>query len=350
MKRKIFYFLLIILTFLTVLVNGSGFSWFLLSFEILFAIAMAVWAHLTAKKIKTELELEQSFIFRGDQAKAVLTIQNPAVFPVSDIQAGVILSDPVNEGRESKRTVHVAAGGKGKDQWQFQVQPVHCGIVKVQVRELRLYDYLGVFYGKISAPLLKGAFAVLPRIHPIVLEKEPETGAGQGEQRENVLAGLGSDSQEIFDTRAYQRGDAMKNIHWKLSAKAEELMVKEFSMPMDLRVPVFLDTHVKDLEKFTAADKDRFLDLAASLGNYFVEHQVVFEFCWMTEDHIEKFMVEDPDSLYYGLRELLMIPYFKAEDGKAEVFLEKEKDVLPVRILTTGEIYVGDQMYGNLGV
>ena len=44
-------------------------------------------------------------------------------------------------------------------------------------------------------------------------------------------------------------------------------------MPMDLRVPVFLDTHVKDLEKFTAADKDRFLDLAASLGNYFVEHQ-----------------------------------------------------------------------------
>ena len=350
MKRKIFYILLIVLTFFGVLVNGSGFSWFLLFFEILFAISMAVWAHLAAKKIKTELELDQPFIFRGDTEKAVLKIHNPMAFPVPDIQAGVILSDPVAEGQESRKTVHVAASGKGKDKWQFQVQPVHCGIVKVQIRELRVYDYLGLFYGKISVPLLKGAFAVLPQIHPLVLEKEPENGAEQGEQWENVLAGLGSASQEIFDTRVYQRGDAMKNIHWKLSAKAEDLLVKEFSMPMDLRVPVFLDTRVKDPDKFTAEDKDRFLDLAASLGNYFVENQIAFEFCWMTEDHMEKYMVEDPDSLYQGLRELLLIPYFKAEEAKEGIFTEKEKDVLPVRILTTGEICVGDQMYGNLGV
>ena len=65
---------------------------------------------------------------------------------------------------------------------------------------------------------------------------------------------------------------------------------------------------------------------------------------------MEKYMVEDPDSLYQGLRELLLIPYFKAEEAKEGIFTEKEKDVLPVRILTTGEICVGDQMYGNLGV
>lgn len=350
MKKKIFYILLVLLTFFCVLVNGSGFSWFLLFFEILFAISMILWVHFAAKKIKAELEMDQPFIFRGDTQKAVLTVHNPMFFPVPDIQVRMVLSDPVAEGQESQRMIHVAAGGRGKDRWRFQIQPVHCGIVKVQIRELRVYDYLGIFYARLSSSLLRGAFAVLPQIHPFVLEKEPKGGAEQGEQRESVLARVGSDSQEIFDTRAYQWGDTMKNIHWKLSAKSEQLMVKEFSMPVDSRVPVFLDNRVKDLNGFTPEDKDKFLELAAALGNYFVENHVAFEFCWIAEQHMEKYMVEESDSLFYGLRELLLMPFFKAEEIKEEFLGENEKDVLTVRILTTGEIYVGDQLYGNLGI
>ena len=59
--------------------------------------------------------------------------------------------------------------------------------------------------------------------------------------QELVADRIGMDSQEIFDTRYYRQGDLLKNIHWKLSAKADDLLVKEFSMPADQSVEIYLD-------------------------------------------------------------------------------------------------------------
>lgn len=46
---------------------------------------------------------------------------------------------------------------------------------------------------------------------------------------QNVLRRHGSDNTEPSDIRSYIRGDSLKSIHWKLSAKSEELVVKDYS-------------------------------------------------------------------------------------------------------------------------
>ena len=42
----------------------------------------------------------------------------------------------------------------------------------------------------------------------------------------------GDDPSEIFDIREYADGDKIQRIHWKLSSKTGDLMVKEGSLPL----------------------------------------------------------------------------------------------------------------------
>lgn len=49
------------------------------------------------------------------------------------------------------------------------------------------------------------------------------------------------DRTHILNVRNFQRGDALKNIHWKLSAKRDELMTREFHKTMSSRLKVYLD-------------------------------------------------------------------------------------------------------------
>jgi len=52
---------------------------------------------------------------------------------------------------------------------------------------------------------------------------------------------IGVDRSELSDIRTYRIGDHMKTIHWQLSSKTQELMVKEFAMNSGKTVYIFAD-------------------------------------------------------------------------------------------------------------
>ena len=64
---------------------------------------------------------------------------------------------------------------------------------------------------------------------------------------------------EIFGVREYQRGDPLRRIHWRTSARRGELVVREFEPPGRRTLTVLLDAAPK-----TAAEADQAARLAAS--------------------------------------------------------------------------------------
>ncbi len=61
----------------------------------------------------------------------------------------------------------------------------------------------------------------------------------------------GDDPAEVLKLREYRQGDRMNRIHWKLSAKNEELIVSEMSMPMGCNVVIFLDAETENMNRKT---------------------------------------------------------------------------------------------------
>lgn len=110
----------------------------------------------------------------------------------------------------------------------------HCGLLELRIKKLRAYDYLGLF-----------AFP-LPRPEPARLLVEPDPldpgplsiPEGWGARPSPGSAprkSLGED----YDLREYRPGDPLRSVHWKLSSKWDDLIVRE---PAETFVPLLLLT------------------------------------------------------------------------------------------------------------
>jgi len=82
---------------------------------------------------------------------------------------------------------------------------------------------------------------VTPRTVP--LAPIPLTGSltGSGDQRPRAFAG---GSAEDVTVREYRRGDDLRRVHWRSSAKIGELMVRREEQPWQTRATVFLDNRI----------------------------------------------------------------------------------------------------------
>lgn len=106
-----------------------------------------------------------------------------------------------------------------------------CGKFTVEVTSVRLYAPLSLFSCKISCRE-NVSVLILPecdRFHALPAMPLPVP-TEQGERFSDTKAG--DDPSEIFALKPYQQGDACSRIHWKLTAKIDELMIKHFSLPL----------------------------------------------------------------------------------------------------------------------
>ena len=73
-------------------------------------------------------------------------------------------------------------------------------------------------------------------------------------------------SEEIHAIREFRYGDDWRNIHWKATAKASSLMVKEYAMTEIRKVTLIID----NLLPAGGVDFEKTLSLAGSLAHYFI--------------------------------------------------------------------------------
>ena len=132
------------------------------------------------------------------------------------------------------------------------------------------------------------------------------------------------DSSELFQIREYREGDQLRDIHWKLTAKREELMVKEHSFPKPCPVVLFLDFHPgKRLEK-----KERlisYMETAASLSFSIMDAGCPHYIVWYDgeEADLKRLRVEDEESLFYFIGMLMQIRWRQPKEEPVQRYREK---------------------------
>lgn len=64
-----------------------------------------------------------------------------------------------------------------------------------------------------------------------------------------------ADKEDFSHVREYRDGDVLQLVHWKLTAKQDDLMIKQFDSINDLRAVIFCDFHQgSDVDGMTRAD------------------------------------------------------------------------------------------------
>lgn len=117
----------------------------------------------------------------------------------------------------------------------FEAMSSWCGCIRLRADEAEIRDWFGLI--RIRKEIrAEASVLVKPALYPMAIRAEPDSGTGC---REAGGSHRQSEDPEPGDLRAYLPGDDIRRIHWKLSEKAHQTLVRE-TAPEELNLPALL--------------------------------------------------------------------------------------------------------------
>ncbi len=198
----------------------------LLILVLLYGFLSCLWARCTAR---CSQRLSAPTAVRGESARLFLQAEHRCLLPVARLR-GEFAYD-----RQSGECVFSPAPFCTHEK-QLTLNARHVGQYPAGLKSLIISDIFGLFEMKIKARKDVSFLTVLPR--PFDIDKPRFT---LGDDGRAALARTQEDYSAPEDVRAYRPGDAMKRIHWKLSSRKKELLVRRYETPAPPDTLILLD-------------------------------------------------------------------------------------------------------------
>lgn len=243
--NKYHYLLIVLVTVYLAIMYHTELPVLLLLLEIILPLFLYILLFPMAYKLRLKWSSTDKVYEAGEEIPVKLWIENPTIFPILYLHLELVIQNMLT-GEKEKREVSVMVPAKGNIQVPLGVYSEYCGKIRISLSGIRLWDYFHVFHKKKK---LKEEYCSEILVIPVLTELSMEIS--------NLVKGFltdcdrfdphekGTDPAEVFQVREYQPGDRLQQIHWKLSAARDELLVKELSKPMIYPVILFLDIRKK---------------------------------------------------------------------------------------------------------
>lgn len=216
-------------------------------------LLMAVPFLLGGHDFDVRLRLERDRVVAGHEVAGEVEVRNrsgrPALPAVIDV--------PVGEGLVEAHVPLMAAGGVHHEPLEISAQ--RRGVIEVGPMTLSRSDPLGILRREVTWPDRQTIF-VHPQTAPL-----PTTSSGQIHDLEGMTSNQIVAADLAFHAiREYVHGDSLRHVHWRSTAKAGKLMVREYEESRRSRLAVLLALNETD---FLDADEvELAVSVAASLG------------------------------------------------------------------------------------
>ena len=167
---------------------------------------------------------------------------------------------------------------KGVSKGGLAITEKYCGRENISIRDAVITDPIGLFSRKQE---LSGdaALYVMPEIKGVDIPSE-YLDSYDMESYSYSQHKKGNDTGEVFGIREYSDGDSPKQIHWKLSAKLDDLMVKIPSFPIENKLIVLLDNSIPDNIELTPAKRSGLVELFFSISSSLIKGNITHSVGW----------------------------------------------------------------------
>lgn len=247
-------------------------SYFAFLFFIFLPIFSVVVSAFGMIGLSADVDTSRYTVEKGESFSIYLSTTKKSILPTGRVRIRLFFQNTLT-GEKSKKTVFLTPG-REEQIVEFCYGSPHCGIVECYLKEIRVYDFLGLFFFQIRN---KGQNKDSTIITPTTSELSGEVDqADIADMESNVFSKdrHGDDPSEVFDIREYREGDRLSQIHWKMSYKTNKLIVKEFSLPIADKLMLLCELN-GDLDCI-----DGTLDALASIGQLFLENGITFQIGW----------------------------------------------------------------------
>ena len=226
---------------------------------------------------------------KADNAYIRITVQQER-FPLPRCRFRISVRNCMS-GKISNVRKHMEGAGS----WYAKLDTSHVGLLRCRVEKASVYDYLRLFCvpircGQVVEVLVRPQPeepAVLPNLtHFLTKNLKPKAGGGFSEEHE---------------LRDYRPGDPLRDIHWKLSAKTDQMILREAQEPAQRNVLLTLDL-------IGSQDQiDSVLGRFVWMSRWLLEHEVAHELRWFAPEDLrmETAQITDEKQLERVMEQLL---------------------------------------------
>jgi hypothetical protein len=296
----------------------------------MFALLSLLYVLLSAWGLRVAFAAPADTITVGKKGLLRARIKNKSVLPV--FYAEILVEMAYYQSSEVLKLRLPFSAIPGKTELlRLPVTVRYAGTLRVVPRYIVVYDFLHVFCIRKKIKCKPTIITVLPEFQqmfvedhssrfnmPLVEERTSTDGDDKNRIQQFYKDRVGDDPSEVFQMREYHIGDKLSRVDWKISAKAGNLMVKDYSFPIIDRTVIFVDMHCRGQLEFHQR-----IHTAVALCVSVLEIHCSMTLAWYDETSqmvLQRHLEQDED-LFESIGMLVMATYCR-ELSPAETLLQ----------------------------
>lgn len=205
----------------------------------------------------------------------IINIQNTSVFPAVKGKLTVEIRNRIS-GDQKREVLFFSVFGKQTESLKMEMKSRYCGMVEIEIQKAEIYDFYGIV--RMILPIeCQESIQVLPDRMEMTIECSEgryESSGGMelyGDRKRDMMG-------DIDGYRNYLPGDSLQKIHWKLTEKWQDMIVKEYGITVERKILILLDTGKKTDTK--PKFYDSMLEAVISLAGALLEYGYIFRVQW----------------------------------------------------------------------
>jgi len=277
-KRKFIPLLIFFVLLAFVLLVGGTMPYFLFYILLLTYLIPFIHCLINYLFLEGKIDIPQGSLYTGDSIIVKYKIVNNSIFPITYLEIENDFSKKLT-GKDSPKII-LSMGKKESYQDSETIVLKRRGFYEMGEINLTIKDAFGFFSikKKISSTT---SLLIYPEIIGLTTFK-----ISTSQQAGDLLIRDSSfqDKSRIYSLREYLEGDSIKSIHWRLSARKNTPIVKEYENRGDTQVNIFIDNEYRLFKNdYDNRIEDKIVDVTTSIINYCLNQniQVTLE----TQDH-----------------------------------------------------------------
>lgn len=268
------------------------------------------------RRLDLSLKLPVGDMQKGTPFNLVINVSNPTLFPVLNATVSLTSGNGFY-GESEPHTLTIPLRARDITKAVYPVTMYNCGRLTVSADCISIVDLLGIVELKTkvrqSADCIIMPYGEEDDIRALNIYANGVSEASESKEK-------GYDFSEISGIREYIPGDKLQNIHWKLSVKRDEMMVKERVSVSAMQLNIVVE--LSDNENISAEDV---LNEADGLIRALVNNNLPFTVYYYSANSdmlVETYIGSEDERIRW--METLLYDHVYKENGKAEeLFLQQ---------------------------
>lgn len=319
--RCVIFVLLAIVTFYVGGIYRDNAIMTLFICEVIVFFVMFMTAEIMKFGIKCYFKDKRFFISKGKSCKTAVCFENKGFLPVFKFTFKYRYFYK-NKKENKAFKISSAVNKKSCAYPKPVVTGQYCGIMHLNVYGVKVTDYAEIFKVRCRCKA-ENEILVFPVEKKISFDIFSNNLNGNMESSEKEGRRGGGNSQEIHQLKPYEWGDPVKNIHWNLFAKTDEIYCKEYSDTENSNIVIYLDLKNRNTDNLKMTDG--FYEICQALMLGVLERFGGCEICFVSGSKIYSRNFTDRENL----RDIMTDIYYaeKTEKNSSNLFKD-DKNVI----------------------